>query len=194
MIILTDLVSGITRIDYDLLNWLHDHTIPHSIPFLQFMSSATTYVSIAVTLFILVLSLIQRSSALRRKFFILASVLIIVALTSQGMKSLITRDRPFEKYPGIEKLSEAGGSSFPSGHTMEAFAVATVLSILFRSRWITITVFCWAVVVGYSRMALGVHYPGDVVGGLITGCFIGWIVTRIFSLSGLIKNGNALSG
>ena len=166
--------------DIAILNWLHENTVPHSIPVLQVISFTTTYISIIVALVILAISIVKRSAEIRRKFFILASVLIMVLIVSQGLKALIYRERPFEALPNIEKLSEAGSSSFPSGHTLEAFAVAMALAFLFSGKKIAIPAFAWAALVAYSRIALGVHYPSDVLAGLFIGIFIGWIVPWVF--------------
>ena len=166
--------------DIAILNWLHNHTIPFSIPVLQVISYTTTYVSVVLALAVLIISIVKKSKAVRRQFYIVTTVLIFVAIVSQGLKTLIYRERPFEAYPSIEKLSEAGSSSFPSGHTLEAFAMATILSILFSGKKIVIPVFTWAVLVAYSRMALGVHYPSDVLAGMVIGVLIGWIVPWIF--------------
>jgi len=117
---------------------------------------------------------------MRKQFYKLAIVLILVAIVSQGLKALIYRERPFITHPFIEKLSEAGSSSFPSGHTLEAFAIAAAISLLISKKKIVIPVYIWAILVAYSRMALGVHYPSDVLAGIIIGTFIGWVVPWIF--------------
>jgi undecaprenyl-diphosphatase len=70
---------------------------------------------------------------------------------------------------------------------MEAFAMAVALSILFTKRWITFTAFAWAILIGYSRMALGVHYPSDVIAGMIAGTLIGWLVPYVSYLFPLNK-------
>ena len=167
-------------VDIAILNWLHSHTIPNSIPVLQFISYTTTFFSISIALMVLISAFVKKSKAIMKQFFIIAAVLIFVLIVSQGLKALIFRERPFVTHPSIEKLSEAGSSSFPSGHTLEAFAMAAALSILFSKKKITIPVYIWAALVAYSRMALGVHYPSDVLAGIIIGTFIGWMVPRIF--------------
>ena len=166
--------------DITLLNWLNHHLIPNSAPFLGAVSHLTTFISILSVLIVLMLWYVTGSRTTLKKFFILVSVLILVLIFSQGLKSLIYKDRPFDTYPFIEKLSDGGGSSFPSGHTMEAFAMATEFSLLFRRKEIVIPAFLWAVVVAYSRMALGVHYPSDVLGGCLIGIFLGWVVPWSF--------------
>jgi len=45
--------------------------------------------------------------------------------------------------------------------------------LFFARRWLTIVMFCWAVLVCYSRIYLGVHYPGDILGGVIIGSAVG---------------------
>jgi undecaprenyl-diphosphatase len=69
--------------------------------------------------------------------------------------------------------------------------MATALSLSFSKKKIIIPVYLWAMLVAYSRMALGVHYPSDVLAGIIIGTFIGWTVPWIFNrftLRGKINN------
>ena len=59
---------------------------------------------------------------------------------------------------------ECGGQfSFVSSHATNSFNVALLSLLFIRKRWFTISIILWATVVGYSRIYLGVHYPGDVV-------------------------------
>jgi len=167
--------------DIALLNWFNHHLIPNSLPALQLISDTTTYASIAMVLVVLIASIVKRSKLLRRHFFTLAVVLIVVAAVTQGMKTIISRERPFNTYPFIEKLTDGGDSSFPSGHTLEAFAVAAALSFLFSKKKTVLLVYIWAVLVAYSRMALGVHYPSDVLAGMLIGTFIGFGVPWLFN-------------
>ena len=183
--------------DIDLLNWINHHLIPYSTPVLRVISNSTTYISVALTLMVLIISIVKRWKSLRRQFFILALVLVLVAIVSQGLKSIIYRERPFITYPFIEKLSDGGGSSFPSGHTLEAFSMAVALSLLFSKKKLIIPVYVWAMLVAYSRMALGVHYPSDVLAGIFIGTFIGlsvpWGFYR-FTSRGDINNPMSQSG
>lgn len=171
---------NIAYFDIALLNWLHGHLIPGSVPALQMVSDTTTWVSIGMALLVGVLALSKRSKLLLKQFIILVVVLLLVAATSQGLKALIDRDRPFYTHPGIEKLSSGGDASFPSGHTLEAFAMAAAMSLIFRRKLIAIPLFLWALLVAYSRVALGVHYPSDVLAGMVIGAAIGWLVPWTF--------------
>ena len=166
--------------DIELLTWLHYHLIPHSIPVLQTISDTTTFVSIALVLLVMIISFVKKSKAMRQQGFMLVALLLLVMGVTQGLKALIDRDRPFTTYPNIEKLSSGGDSSFPSGHTLEAFAMAAALSMMFSRKKIILPVYAWAILVAYSRMALGVHYPSDVLAGILIGSLIGWIVHWVF--------------
>jgi undecaprenyl-diphosphatase len=172
--------------DYDIavLNWVHHHLLPQSVPVLQAVSDSTTFLSIAMVVAVLVFSLAKRSKLLHRQFLMIVVALLMVAAVSQGLKALIQRDRPFTTYPDIEKLSSGGDSSFPSGHTMEAFAMAAAISTLFHRKRIIFPVYLWAILVAYSRMALGVHYPSDILAGMLFGSFIGFAVPWVFGRFG----------
>lgn len=165
--------------DTALLDWLNSHHVPGSVPFLQFISDAATWFSISGVVLVLILSWLTKSRIMFRNFLIMALALILTAIMIQMLKALFDRERPFYTFPFIEKLSSGGGSSFPSGHTMEAFAMAAAAGLLFRKIWLVVPVMLWALLVAYSRVALGVHYPSDVIGGMIIGTGIGWLVTRV---------------
>jgi membrane-associated phospholipid phosphatase len=113
------------------------------------------------------ISLMKKDSLTRqRSLYIGASVLTSVIITNI-IKYSINRPRPFVTYPFIEKLSSGGSPSFPSGHTSDAFALATSVSLAYPKWYVIIPSYTWAAAVGYSRMDLGVHYPSDVLASAI---------------------------
>jgi membrane-associated phospholipid phosphatase len=173
----------LSDIDIEILRFIHHHRIGGLDQLLYLISFTTSFISIGIVLTILITSLKTKSKPLRLIFYKMLAVLIIAATISFTLKNLIIRDRPFKTYPDIEKLSEAGSSSFPSGHTLEAFAIAVALSILIHKRKFIIPVFIWALLVAYSRMALGVHYPSDVFSGMIIGSLIGWLVPLLIRIN-----------
>ncbi len=160
----------VSSLDLTLLDWIQTHRIESIDDILRFFSSATTFISIGM---ILVTGLIYRFSKTGlKKMGQVVVALILAALITYSVKSIVNRVRPFRAHDTIEKLTKGGGASFPSGHTTEVFAIATSIALLFRRRSVQIPVLIWAVMVGYSRMALGVHYPSDVLGGIFIGITI----------------------
>ena len=79
----------------------------------------------------------------------------------------------------------SGSYGFPSCHAANTFALATLISLIARNRALTIFLFIWAVVTCYSRVYLGVHYPGDLLAGAILGCicaiFVYYATARLSS-------------
>ena len=78
----------------------------------------------------------------------------------------------------MKKMTSGGSPSFPSGHTSDAFSLATALSIVYPKWYVVVPAYAWAVTVGYSRMALGVHYPGDVLAGALIGAGSAYLCFR----------------
>jgi membrane-associated phospholipid phosphatase len=125
------------------------------------------------------IALLSRDSlTLRNSLYVASSVAAVVILTNL-MKYTINRPRPFVTYSFIEKESSGGSPSFPSGHTSEAFALATSLSMAYPKWYIIAPSFIWAGAVGYSRMDLGVHYPSDVLAGAVLGAGCAWISYKV---------------
>lgn len=102
-------------------------------------------------------------------------------LTAQLLKNLIYAPRPriyFEASQYIYHLdnfgnSGGGASSFPSGHTTSAFALATVLALWCRRKALSILFVIAAALVGYSRIYLAQHFPADVLAGAGIGVLFG---------------------
>jgi undecaprenyl-diphosphatase len=90
---------------------------------------------------------------------------------SGALKLWVERDRPPLSRPVPEPLLEAPSTfSFPSGHATVAFACATVLSLAVpRLRW---PLYALAALIAFSRVYVGVHYPGDVLAGAVLGVAI----------------------
>ncbi|WP_017732205.1 phosphatase PAP2 family protein [Nafulsella turpanensis] len=122
--------------------------------------------------------------------YVLVGVALVVTLadqfTSSFMKPFFERPRPcHDPLIGhmVHTVEKCGGRyGFASSHASNVFGVAAFLWLQLRDRfrWI-ILLFPWAVLVSYSRVYLGVHYPGDITVGAIVGLFFGWLVYWIYN-------------
>ena len=104
---------------------------------------------------------------------VVALVTFAADAVSFGVKDLVHRTRPFDAHPQIHPLYVVHSSSFPAGHAATAFAGATLLSYLVpRAAPLFVLL---AAAIGYSRVYVGVHYPGDVVAGALLGVLCGLV-------------------
>ncbi|MFD9128594.1 phosphatase PAP2 family protein [Kitasatospora sp. NPDC059571] len=106
---------------------------------------------------------------------VLASPLIVVVAYAANsvLKGLIAENRPCRQLPGsvtLETCPVAGDWSFPSNHTVIAFAAATAL--WFAHRRLGAAALAAAVLMGASRVWVGVHYPHDVAVGALVGILV----------------------
>jgi len=140
----------------------------------------------AIPLFIIFFYFFNRRSRLVSIFLkiILAVALayLISHLLNYALGVFFVRSRPFVAYPTIYQLSKFWASpqdfSFPSDHTAAAF-VAGLMVFMDWKKFGSILLF-FALIIGLSRIFVGVHYPLDILGGILTALLSVWIVNMIF--------------
>lgn len=104
-------------------------------------------------------------------------------VTNLTIKPLLSRARPWVVMEGFEVLvKSADPNSFPSGHTCAAFAFAVAVCTVLPQRWAKAAALTAAVLMGASRLYVGVHFPSDVLAGAVIGSLCGllagWVVPR----------------
>jgi undecaprenyl-diphosphatase len=129
----------------------------------------------------------------KRKFFvILLFIILAVSFADQGsvqlFKNIFHRLRPCHEpaLAGMVHLvnGECGGLyGFVSSHAANSFNVALLSLMFINKRWYTICIIIWASIIGYSRIYLGVHYPGDVISGSLLGALIGWSIYKLYDVT-----------
>lgn len=113
---------------------------------------------------------------------------ILVLIISQGLKFFFAHERPkryfddllgepeLPNYVPNVQLLESWTSSFPSGHTISAFAFYTLLAFFIPNKWIKLLCLLLATLVGLSRIYLVQHFLKDVTTGMLTGFLIALVV------------------
>ncbi len=129
----------------------------------------------------------------RRKFLIIVLFIILAATLADQIsvhlfKNLFQRLRPCHEPALIGMVhlfdGECGGEfGFVSSHATNSFNVALLSLLFIRKKWFTVAIILWASIIGYSRIYLGVHYPGDVICGALLGAFIGWSMYKLYTLT-----------
>jgi undecaprenyl-diphosphatase len=102
----------------------------------------------------------------------MAVAVAVGGLAVMGIKAAVDRERPADHFegPGVEvstPVGTPGDPSFPSGHTQTAFGAAAFLSCMYPAAAPFLLIA--AALVGVSRVALGVHFPLDVLAGAVIG-------------------------
>jgi len=165
--------------DIDLLrniNLNRDKSLDKSI---QFISDSEKTIAIGVPIIFYSLGMIENDGKIKEKAIFIGETFLVNAIVTTAMKYSFKRDRPFVTYPELDKQSNGGSYSFPSGHTSSAFSTATSVSIMYPKWYVIAPSFVWASSVGYSRMHLGVHYPSDVFAGAIIGSGSAFLTYKI---------------
>jgi undecaprenyl-diphosphatase len=169
--------------DSDILIYIQEY-IRNDIltPFMVLLTHTGDYgiLAIAVTL---ILILVKRTRCLGH--VVCFSIAIESVITNVILKNLIARTRPYEVIEELEILIGAQPDySFPSGHSGVTFALAGALLYAFiygvpgfeknkRNSLIVLFVLLYAVLLTFSRMYVGVHYPTDVLAGMLIGLMSG---------------------
>ncbi|MDP9249145.1 MAG: phosphatase PAP2 family protein [bacterium] len=99
---------------------------------------------------------------------------IVVSL----MKIIFLAERPYIKMNGIVPLVQAWGTSFPSWHA--AFMASLAVAGYVLNKELGIALIIIAILTGISRVAIGVHYPFDVMAGWLTGFLVGLLFINLF--------------
>lgn len=133
---------------------------------------------------------------------VLIAMTVVAAdlVTNRVIKPIVSRERPCSalEHEVVMRIPCPAGPSFPSSHAVNMAAIAVVLTQMYRRWW-----WLWwmgAVVVGFSRVYVGVHYPGDVLVGWLWGSCVGagmywsadWVRKHkplLCKRSGLIRGG-----
>jgi len=132
------------------------------------------------TQILLLLVLFAWATLTKRKAWRTTSLLallgVVLAILAPLIKLVLPRARPPVVFPAEDVLliHPLYGGSFPSGHTLLSFAVATVIAR--RHPWLAPWAYGLAVLVGISRVSVGVHWPVDVLAGAALGTLIGFLV------------------
>lgn len=138
-----------------------------------------------IPLLLVLLYVVVKNDGPRRLFFVAIAMILTVTLAdrlSSGLiKPMVMRWRPTHDATFLSTIDVVfgylgGRYGFVSSHAANTFSLFLFLSLLFRSRLMTVCLFFWACITSYSRVYLGVHFPGDILCGALLGVVVGWVV------------------
>ncbi len=120
-----------------------------------------------------------------RKVAVLCLIaLFITDIVVISLKYVVAEPRPFLTLSNVNLLMTVNGNSFPSGHTASSFTAATIIGLKYHLKskgwkyWLIYPLLIFAILIGFSRIYIGVHYPYDVVFGALIGIVFAIIVLK----------------
>ncbi len=183
------MIEYLDAIDKSLLIYLNSLHCNFFDVFMWYVSKTATWMPMTLVLLFIVFRKNSKQSLLVI-FGITLTILLADQISSGLIKGLVERFRPTHN-PNIENLIHVvngyrgGLYGFVSSHAANTLGVAIFISLLFRNKILCATLIFWSTLVAYSRIYLGVHYPGDILGGMCVGFFSGLIAYKIYNLSSL---------
>lgn len=179
------MLAELDRIDRQVLlffNGIHTDALD---PVMYYLTKTEFW----LPLYLLLIYLLFRTHG-KQALWALAAIAVCILITDQVtsgiLKPLVARPRPSHE-PSLEGLLHlvnnyrGGKYGFASSHAANTAGVAMFVFLFFRDRYRMIWImFAWAAVMCYTRLYLGVHYPGDILVGAMIGIGAGWFSFRLY--------------
>jgi len=178
-------MEELISLDKKLFLYLNQCHAPWLDPVMFWMSQTYTWVPLYAFLLFVVFKNYGKNTWLA--ILCVALTITLSDQTASGLlKPVFMRLRPSHD-PELENVIHyvngyrGGLYGFASSHASNVFALATFFWLLFRRTYkSTIILFVWAAIVAYTRIYLGVHFPGDVMAGATIGVLAAWIGYQLF--------------
>lgn len=174
-----NLLENSTKLDTTLFYFLNVKLQNGFFDFLMPILTNLDYWRIPLGLMVILLLIFGKKKGRITVLFLVLGITLSDQLCNSLIKPLVGRIRPCNVLQNIHLLVNCTKSySFPSSHAMNMFTGVTLLSYSYRK--IKVILFIIAILVSYSRIYVGVHYPFDVLAGVILGIFCAFIILTIF--------------
>lgn len=177
-------MEELIHLDKELLLWLNGSDSLFMDSLIMTLTNAKTWIPLYLSLFYVVL---KSNATVKDILLVLAAagacVLLAGTIDDTIVKPFVARWRPGHD-PEIGMLVDTvdgyrgGKYGFFSAHASNTFSIAVFFSLLMRQRLFTVFMVSYSLINCYTRMYLGVHYPGDITVGLLWGGLVGWSVYK----------------
>ena len=161
-----------------LINGINNSFLNLVMPIITNFGSLIAWILICIFIYIF-------GGSYGRKVAVLCLIALFVTdIIVISLKYVVVEPRPFLTLPNVNLLMTVSGNSFPSGHTASSFTAATIIGLKYHLKskgwkyWLIYPLLAFAILVGFSRIYIGVHYPYDVVFGAFIGIVCAIIILK----------------
>ena len=181
---MTETINSLIHTDQDLFLWLNGHHLPWLDTLMYWITFKYTWAPMYGALIVLHLQKNWKRGLVQIAVVVLA-VVIADKITSGFMKPYYHRFRPCHEplLQGlVHQVTDCGGLyGFASSHASTSFAVAMAWFGFLKTRYKYVwLLFVWAAIYSYSRIYVGVHYPGDILVGTMIGLLAGALCLKLY--------------
>ena len=179
------MIEFLKHIDTKLFLLFNGHPTPFMDTVMGIVGNKFTW----IPLYLLLLYFVWKK-AKSSMWLVLLSVAVLIICSDQIsvhlFKETFQRYRPCHNLLLKDKIHLINGQcgalyGFVSSHAANTFALFSFLALFFRKPWFILLMYLWASLVSYSRVYAGVHYPFDVVGGMMLGVMLGILGYKIYA-------------
>ena len=160
---------------------------------MKIYTTSVVWIPVALVLLFIVLKNNTPRGSLLVVLAVAGTILACDQVSSNLIKPMVARLRPSHDPMFMHLIDtfngyRSGSFSFTSSHACNSFGIFTIISLIIRNRILSLSLFLWASINSFSRIYLGVHFPGDILCGAVLGTAIGSLIYLLYNFINMKVN------
>ncbi len=187
------MIDWLRHIDRVLFLFINAHHCEVADYIMWYFSYKYTWIPLYILILFLIFKYNKRKRAVFMTIFIIVAIGLSNFISSEILKNVVCRLRPTHVPELQSKIHLVRGYTgflygFASSHAANSITISLLSAWFLQSKKACIILTIWALIVSYSRIYLGVHYPGDIIGGLLVGIVVSIGTIKLFQIAEIKYN------